>query len=150
MKRKILIPVFALAVVACSALGLWPRFMLEHQNNNVAILSDYREISTLAKSSGLSIDEAIAVLKRNGLTGLMVSELIGDHFLHGIGQAEMKTEKDPATGSEGSTITINPQSEHYALLNKWLRLRFGISGGCFIFFSLDQRRYLLLCQFKHL
>ncbi|MBQ7544446.1 MAG: hypothetical protein IJT02_05825 [Synergistaceae bacterium] len=127
MTRKFLAGAFVLAVLACSAWGLWPRAVLEHSNNSVAILSDYREIYTLAKSSGLPVDEAIAILKSNGLTGLMVSELIGDHLLHGIGPAEMKTEKDPATGTEGSAITITPQSGHYELLNKWLRLRFAIS-----------------------
>ena len=121
--------VFVLAaVLACACAVLWPRITLERSNNNIAILADYREISTLAKNSGLSVDEAIAVLVRNGVSGLMVSELTGDNVLHGVGQAEMKVMKDPERGTEGTIITIPPYSEHKDILNKWLRLRFAVSG----------------------
>ena len=120
--------VFALAVMACAAFGLWPRVLLEQANNNVAILADFREIATLAKNSGLDVDEAIAILKGNGVTGMMVSELTGDNVLHGVGQAEMKTHKDSERGTEGTIISITPYSEHRDILNKWLRLRFAISG----------------------
>ncbi|MBQ9433140.1 MAG: hypothetical protein IJU26_02885 [Synergistaceae bacterium] len=130
MKHKIYMVLFALAVLACSAWGLIPRYILEKSNNNVAILADYREISTLAKNSGLHVDEAIATLMKNGMTGIMVSELIGDSLLHGIGQAEMKAkprDNESALSTEGTIISINPYSEHRELLNKWLRLRFAIS-----------------------
>ena len=130
MKQKIYVVLFALAVIACSALGLFPRYTLERSNNNVAILADYREISTLAKNSGLPVDEAIAVLMKNGMTGMMVSELIGDSLLHGIGQAEMKAkprDNESALSTEGTIISINPYSEHRELLNKWLRIRFALS-----------------------
>ena len=128
MNRKSLILLFALAVLVCSAFGLWPRLTLERSNNNVAILADYREIAALAKNSDIPIDEAITLLKTNGLTGIMVSELIGDSILHGMGQAEMKTVKDSERGTEGTIISITPYSEHKDLLNKWLRLRFAVSG----------------------
>ncbi|MBQ7214735.1 MAG: hypothetical protein IJS39_01990, partial [Synergistaceae bacterium] len=121
MKQKIYIVLFALAVIACSALGLFPRYTLERSNNSVAILADYREISTLAKNSGLPVDEAIGILMKNGMTGMMVSELIGDSLLHGIGQAEMKAkprDNESALSTEGTIISINPYSEHRELLNK--------------------------------
>lgn len=124
MKRVV---VFA-AVLVCAAFGLWPRYGLERANNNVAILADYREISTLAKNSGISVDEAIGILIRNGISGMMVSELTGDNVLHGVGQAEMKVVKDSERGIEGTAISVNPYSEHKDLLNKWLRLRFAVSG----------------------
>lgn len=130
MKQKMYVVLFALAVIACSAWGLFPRYTLERSNNSVAILADYREISTLAKNSGLSVDEAISILMKNGMTGMMVSELIGDSLLHGIGQAEMKAkprDNDSALSTEGTIISINPYSEHRELLNKWLRLRFALS-----------------------
>lgn len=127
MKRKIFLGVFFLAVLACSACGLLPRLSLERENNNVAILSDYREIVTLARNSGLSADEAIAVLMKNGVTGMMVSELLGDNIDKGIGQAELKIIKDSQRGTEGTIVSITPYSEHKDLLNKWLRMRFAIS-----------------------
>ena len=122
MKHKIYMVLFALAVVACSAYGLLPRYSIEKSNDKVAILADYREISTLAKNSGLPVDEAISILMKNGMTGIMVSELIGDSLLHGIGQAEMTTkprDNESALSTEGTIISVNPYSEHRELLNKW-------------------------------
>lgn len=126
-KRKLFTILFFAAVLACSCYGLWPRFKLETSNNNVAILADYREISTLAKNSGLTVDEAIATLIRNGVTGMMVSELTGDNIEHGVGQAELKTIRDPERGTEGTIISITPYSPYKELLNKWLRIRFALS-----------------------
>ena len=131
MKHKIYMVLFALAVIACSAYGLLPRYSIEKSNDKVAILADYREISALAKNSDIPVDEAISILMKNGLTGMMVSELIGDSLLHGIGQAEMKAkprDNESALSTEGTIISINPYSEHKELLNKWLRLRFAVSG----------------------
>ena len=127
MSRKIFACVFFLAVIACACYGLCPRVKLEAENNNVAIMADYREISTLAKNSGLFVDDAIAVLIRNGVTGMMVSELTGDNIEHGVGQAEIKTIRDPERGTEGTAISISQASPHNELLNKWLRIRFALS-----------------------
>ncbi len=127
MTKNIFKIIFSLIVLACACYGLWPRFNLERANNNVAILADYREITTLAKNSGLEVDDAIKILIDNGMTGLMVSELTGDNIDHGLGQAEFKTARDPVKGTEGTIISIMPDSPYKDLLNKWLRLRFAIS-----------------------
>ena len=127
MTRKLFTAILLVLTLICACYGLYPRIMLESANSNVAIVSDYREITTLAKNSGLDVDEAIEILKRNGLTGLMVSELIGDSIMHGVGHAEIKTAGDNPGNTEGTIITIKPFSEHKALLNEWLRSRFGIS-----------------------
>ena len=124
MKRKIFI---LIAVLACACYGLWPRISLELSNKNVAILSDYREVSTLAKNSGVPLDEALNILIRNGVCGLMVSELTGDNIDHGAGQAEFKTIRIPERGTEGVIVSILPTSPHKELLNEWLRIRFAIS-----------------------
>ncbi|MBR1487253.1 MAG: hypothetical protein IJ597_08375, partial [Synergistaceae bacterium] len=100
---------------------------LESANNNVAILLDYREIVTLAKNSSLTVDEALKILIDNGLTGLMVSELTGDNIEHGIGHADMKSIKDAKRETEGTIISILPESPYREILNKWLRIRFAIS-----------------------
>lgn len=126
MSRKFFAGLFFLAVLICSCYGLYPRIKLEAGNNNVSILADYREISTLAKNSGLSVEEAIAILIRNGATGLMVSELTGDNIEHGVGQAEIKTIRDPERGTEGTAISISPYSPYKDILNKWLRIRFAL------------------------
>ena len=128
MTRKLFTAILLVLTLICACYGLYPRIMLESANSNVAIVSDYREITTLAKNSGLDVDEAIEILKRNGLTGLMVSELIGDSIMHGVGHAEIKTAGDNPGNTEGTIITIKPFSEHKALLNEWLRSRFGISA----------------------
>ena len=127
MTRKLFTAIFITLTFLCACYGLYPRIRLESANNNVAIVSDYREIAALAKNSGLDVDEAIEILKRNGLTGLMVSELVGDSVSHGIGQAEMKSANETNTDTEGTIITVKPFSEHRRLLNEWLRLRFGVS-----------------------
>ena len=127
MTKKLFKIIFFLIVLACACYGLWPRFNLERANNNVAILADYREITALAKNSGLEVDDAIKILIDNGMTGLMVSELTGDNIDHGLGQAEFKTARDPVKGTEGTIISIMPDSPYKDLLNKWLRLRFAIS-----------------------
>ncbi len=128
MKRKIFIVIFFAAVLACACYGLSPRFKLEASNNNVSIIVDYREILTLAKNSGLQIDDAIKILMDNGATGLMVSELTGDNIDHGVGQAEFKTVKNPERSTEGTIISIMPESPYKDILNEWLRIRFGISN----------------------
>ena len=127
MKRKTLYALLFLCILGCSCYGLWPRFQLESRNNNIAIISDYREVSALSKASGLNTDEAIAILKRNGITGIMVSELTGDNIDHGQGQAELKKVRDPERGTEGTIISILPASEHKDILNRWLRIRFAVS-----------------------
>lgn len=107
--------------------GLYPRVRLESSDKNVAILADYREITALAKNSGLEVDEAVRILIRSGLTGLMVSELTGETINHGIGHAEIKSANENPNGNEGTVINIKPFSEHRELLNEWLRLRFAVS-----------------------
>ena len=64
----------------------------------------------------------------NGATGLMVSELTGDNIDHGVGQAEFKTVKNPERSTEGTIISIMPESPYKDILNEWLRIRFGISN----------------------
>ena len=129
MTRKLFTAILLALTLLCACYGLYPRIMIESANRNIAIVSDYREITALAKNSGLDVDEAISILKRNGLTGLMVSELIGDSLMHGIGHAEIKTAGDNPGSTEGTIITVKPFSEHKVLLNEWLRLRFGITDG---------------------
>ena len=127
MTRKLFTASLLALTLICACYGLYPRIMIESANHNIAIVSDYREITALAKNSGLDVDEALKILKANGLAGLMVSELIGDSIMHGIGHAEIRTAGDNPSSTEGTIITIKPFSEHKALLNEWLRLRFGIS-----------------------
>lgn len=128
MTRKLFTAVLLALTLLCACYGLYPRIMLESANNNVAIIADYREITALAKNSGLGVDKAIEILKANGLSGLMVSELVGESVTHGIGHAEIKSAGDNPNSTEGTIITIKPFSEHKTLLNEWLRLRFGVSG----------------------
>ena len=138
MKRNIFYAALFICIIACSCYGLLPRFMLENRNNNIAIISDYREISALSKSSGMNTDDAIAILIRNGITGIMVSELTGDNIEHGAGQAELKKVRDPERGTEGTIVSILPTSEHKDILNRWLRIRFAVSSSAYDTFKRTQ------------
>ena len=123
MTRKFLLSIILLAcVIACSSYGLIKRVKLERDNQNLAIVADYREVAGLAKNAGIGVDEAIQLLIKNGLRGLMVSELTGDNITHGVGQAEFKESR----GIEGTLINIMPGSPYKDLLNEWLRVRFAI------------------------
>lgn len=141
MKRKILCASLFTAILACAVFALMPRIRLERANNNVAILADYREVSILAKNSGITVDEALKILMADGVTGLMVSELTGENIERGIGQAELKNIKDAVRGTEGTAISILPESPYRGLLNRWLRLRFALdenSGGGPVMISMTQ------------
>lgn len=127
MKKKIFCALFFLLILACSVYALMPRLRLEKANNNVSILVDYREVLALAKNSGINVDDALKILIDNGVTGLMASELTGDNIDHGAGQAELKTVRDAERGTEGTVVSILPDSPYKDLLNKWLRMRFAIS-----------------------
>lgn len=127
MTRKFFTAIFSLCILACACYGLWPRIRLESSDKNIAIIADYREVSTLAKNSGLSVEEAINILIRNGVTGMMVSELTGDNIDHGVGQAEFDTVRDPESGTEGTVISIMPTSPYREILSEWLKMRFAIS-----------------------
>ncbi|MBQ6737282.1 MAG: hypothetical protein IJP41_02365 [Synergistaceae bacterium] len=127
MTRKFFTALIFAIILACACYGLWPRVSLENSNKNVAILVDYREVLTLAKNSDLTVEEAIKNLIQDGVTGLMVSELTGDNIDHGVGQAEFKTVRDPERSTEGTIISIIPNSPYKNILNEWLRIRFAIS-----------------------
>ena len=122
MTKKFFTAILLILIFLCASYGLYPRIKLESANKNVAILADYREISALAKNSGLDVDEAIKILIRNGLAGLMVSELTGDNVTHGVGHAEI------TDGIDDSVISIKPLSEHREILSEWLKLRFAASS----------------------
>ena len=138
MTRKFLLTIILFAfVISCASYGLVKRVRLERDNQNLAIIADYREVAGLAKNAGLEVDDAIQLLIKNGVRGLMVSELTGDNITHGVGQAELKEAKFPERGIEGTMITIMPGSPYKDLLNEWLRVRFAVdesseSGDLFV------------------
>ena len=129
MTKKNFSIIILCVIFICAIFGLIPRVRLESVNNNVAIIADYREISALAKNSGIKILEAIEILKQNGITGIMVSELTGDNIEHGLGWAEFKIVRDPERSTEGTIVSILPGSPHKELLNEWLKIRFSIENN---------------------
>ena len=129
MKNKFIVPALMIMVLALSMTALVPRMALERDNINTAVMADYREVVTLARNAGVDIDAALSELKSAGLRGLMVSELTADNLERGgIGLAELKQVKDVERGIEGTAVSISPYAPHKDLLNKWLRMRFGVSG----------------------
>ena len=63
-------------IAFCSVVALLPRLELERENQNVAIVIDYRDIIPLAEEAGISNVDALIYLRERGARGVMVSEFI--------------------------------------------------------------------------
>jgi len=63
-------------IALCSVVALLPRLELERENQNVAIVIDYRDIIPLAEEAGISNVDALIYLRERGARGVMVSEFI--------------------------------------------------------------------------
>ncbi|MBQ9564654.1 MAG: hypothetical protein IJU98_03605 [Synergistaceae bacterium] len=122
MSRRLFSGTLLLVIAACAAWGLLPRLRLESGDRAVAILVDYREVVPLARGAGVSVEEALALLKERGARGMMVSELTGDDAAHGLGLAELTSVRD------STRIAILPGAPSAELLNEWIRIRLGESA----------------------
>lgn len=73
----------AIAAIFGSA-GLMPRVVAERANSVAAIVTDMRDVSNMARESGVPVLEALKELRSRGLTGVAVGELTGQELLSGV------------------------------------------------------------------
>ena len=85
MSCRLFAGILAAVILGCASWGLLPRWRLEREDRDVAIVADFRDIVPLALGAGVSVDGALALLKEKGLRGLMVSELTGEDTANGVG-----------------------------------------------------------------
>jgi len=78
---------FFIAVLVLAALlavaGLLPRARAERQGNVAALVTDMRDVASLARESELAVPEVLDVLLGRGLTAVAVGELTGQELMTG-------------------------------------------------------------------
>ncbi|NLK19336.1 MAG: hypothetical protein GX310_06055 [Synergistaceae bacterium] len=73
-----------LAIFILSSLALLPRIRAERASRTAGILLDFRDVASLASSSGRGAEEAWQEFDEAGASGLMVSELTGEQLSLGV------------------------------------------------------------------
>ena len=110
--------ILAVVILGASGWGLLPRWRLESEDRNVAIIADFRDVLPLALGAGMPLDEALSLLKGKGLRGLMVSELTGEDAANGVGPVEIAAGR----GGDGAILVVSaadgpmPQTREHVLL----------------------------------
>ena len=66
-----------------SLIALWPRWRAETEYRDVAIVADYSDVVGLSAMSGRSRAEVFDLLRKSGVSGLMVSEKTGQELSTG-------------------------------------------------------------------
>jgi len=96
----------ALTVAAfLAAAGLLPRIRAERQGNVAALVTDMRDIASLARESELAVPEVLDELLGRGLTAAAVGELTGQELLAGALDLEF--------GSVGELLPRSSPEELY-------------------------------------
>jgi len=72
------------AVAVLAAVGLIPRIRAEGEGNVAALVTDIRDVVSLARESDLSVPEALDELMDRGLTAVAVGELTGQELMAGM------------------------------------------------------------------
>ena len=111
------------AILGCAVWGLLPRWRLEAGDRDVALIADFRDVLSLARGAGKSVDEALALLKENGLRGLMVGELTGEDAIQGIGPVELSPVRDGRDGGALTRPVVAPDFPYADRAEAWLRAR---------------------------
>ncbi len=74
---------FAAAVIIAAVLALWgvmPRYVAETNNKTVALVSDYRDVVSLAMQSSSNREKVWNAIHSNGVEGLSVAEYTGEEI----------------------------------------------------------------------
>lgn len=121
--------ILIVAVLGCAGWALLPRWRLESGDRDVAIVADFRDVLPLARSSGRSVDEALALLKEKGLRGLMVSELTGEDASNGVGPAVVSPARDGADGAAVVRVAVAGDAPHADRAAEWLKTRQGAGAA---------------------
>ena len=114
--------ILAAVILGCAGWGLLPRWRLEREDRDVAIVADFRDIVPLALGAGVSVDGALALLKEKGLRGLMVGELTGEDATSGVGPVVAAAVR----GGSGAALTRLSVEDGFPQADRageWLRLK---------------------------
>ena len=122
MSCRLFAGILAAVILGCAGWGLLPRWRLEREDRDVAIVADFRDIVPLALGAGVSVDGALALLKEKGLRGLMVGELTGEDAASGVGPVAAAAVR----GGSGAALTRLSVEDGFPQADRageWLRLK---------------------------
>ena len=115
--------ILAAVILGCAGWGLLPRWRLEREDRDVAIVADFRDIVPLALGAGVSVDGALALLKEKGLRGLMVGELTGEDAASGVGPVAAAAVRGAGGGAALTRLSVEDGFPQADRAGEWLRLK---------------------------
>ncbi|WP_299079772.1 DUF5693 family protein [uncultured Fretibacterium sp.] len=115
--------ILAAVILGCAGWGLLPRWRLEREDRDVAIVADFRDIVPLALGAGVSVDGALALLKEKGLRGLMVGELTGEDAASGVGPVAAAAVRGAGGVAALTRLSVEDGFPQADRAGEWLRLK---------------------------
>ncbi len=123
MSCRLFAGILATVILGCAGWGLLPRWRLEREDRDVAIVADFRDIVPLALGAGVSVDGALALLKEKGLRGLMVGELTGEDAASGVGPVAAAAVRGAGGGAALTRLSVEDGFPQADRAGEWLRLK---------------------------
>ena len=123
MSCRLFAGILAAVILGCAGWGLLPRWRLEREDRDVAIVADFRDIVPLALGAGVSVDGALALLKEKGLRGLMVGELTGEDAASGVGPVAVAAVRGAGGGAALTRLSVEDGFPQADRAGEWLRLK---------------------------
>lgn len=123
MSCRLFAGILAAVILGCAGWGLLPRWRLEREDRDVAIVADFRDIVPLALGAGVSVDGALALLKEKGLRGLMVGELTGEDAASGVGPVAAAAVRGAGGGAALTRLSVEDGFPQADRAGEWLRLK---------------------------
>lgn len=123
MSCRLFAGILAAVILGCAGWGLLPRWRLEREDRDVAIVADFRDIVPLALGAGVSVDGALALLKEKGLRGLMVGELTGEDATSGVGPVAAAAVRGAGGGAALTRLSVEDGFPQADRAGEWLRLK---------------------------
>lgn len=123
MSCRLFAGILAAVILGCAGWGLLPRWRLEREDRDVAIVADFRDIVPLALGAGMSVDGALALLKEKGLRGLMVGELTGEDATSGVGPVAAAAVRGAGGVAALTRLSVEDGFPQADRAREWLRLK---------------------------
>jgi len=123
---------FLIVAIAAGAVGLIPRFKEEMAKKDVALLVEYSDIDVMARQAGLSFDEMLKRLLKDGITAVSLRDLTGTDLRDGDTPLLWGTLRDllpegDFDGLSGNAALLVPKEYDDWFFKKYLEARF---PGC--------------------
>lgn len=84
IRKNVMFMTGLVIVAVLGSAGLMPRISAERANSVAAIVTDMRDVTNMARESGVPVAQALEELRSKGLTGVAVSELTGQELIAGM------------------------------------------------------------------